>query len=224
MNILVIEDHRDIHDNLVEFFELRGHAVEGALDGLSGLHLAASKPFDAIILDIMLPGIDGNQICQSLRQYSKSEVAIVMLSARDELEDRLIGFKVGADDYITKPFAMSEVLARIEAVVGRRQRKDNRIMVVADLTYDLDTLEVCRAGKPLKLNPTNMKLLELLMRKSPHIVMRAEMEHLVWGRDAPNNSSLRSNVHLLRRALDDGFDFPLLHTAHGLGYKLCRQH
>ncbi|WP_163028618.1 response regulator transcription factor, partial [Pseudomonas viridiflava] len=113
MNILVIEDHRDIHDNLLEFFELRGHAVEGALDGLSGLHLAASKRFDAIILDIMLPGIDGNQICRSLRQYSQSEVAIVMLSARDELEDRLIGFKVGADDYITKPFAMSEVLARV---------------------------------------------------------------------------------------------------------------
>ncbi len=166
MNILVIEDHRDIHDNLLEFFELRGHAVEGALDGLSGLHLAASKRFDAIILDIMLPGIDGNQICHSLRQYSKSEVAIVMLSARDELDDRLTGFKVGADDYITKPFAMSEVLARVEAIVSRRQRQDNRMMVVADLQFDLDTLEVTRKGVPLKLNPTNMKLLELLMRKA----------------------------------------------------------
>ncbi len=146
MNILVIEDHRDIHDNLLEFFELRGHAVEGALDGLSGLHLAASKRFDAIILDIMLPGIDGNQICHSLRQYSKSEVAIVMLSARDELDDRLTGFKVGADDYITKPFAMSEVLARVEAIVSRRQRQDNRMMVVADLQFDLDTLEITRKG------------------------------------------------------------------------------
>ncbi|MCF5773867.1 response regulator [Pseudomonas syringae] len=220
-NILAIEDHSDIHVTLLEFFELRGHAVEGALDGLSGLHLAASKRFDAIILDIMLPGIDGNQICRSLRQYSKSEVAIVMLSARDELDDRLIGFKVGADDYITKPFAMSEVLARVEAVVSRRQPRHNRVMVVADLQFDLDTLEITRNGRPLKLNPTNMKLLELLMRKSPHIVKRSELEEVLWGRDAPNSSSLRSNIHMLRRALDGDHDTPLLHTAHGLGYKLC---
>lgn len=223
MNILVIEDHRDIHDNLVEFFALRGHRVEGALDGLSGLHLAASRNFDAIVLDVMLPGIDGNQICRSLRQHSRSEVAIVMLSARDELEDRLTGLNVGADDYITKPFAMSEVLARVEAVVSRRQRKANRVMVIADLRFDLDTLEITRSGIPLRLNPTNMKLLEVLMRKSPHIVKRVELEEVLWGRDTPSSDSLRSNIHVLRRTLDKGFDVPLLHTVHGLGYKLCKQ-
>ncbi|WP_164708157.1 response regulator transcription factor, partial [Pseudomonas viridiflava] len=137
----------DIHDNLVEYFELRGHNVQSALDGLTGLHLAATQTFDAILLDIMLPGIDGNQICRSLRQYSKIDVAILMLSARDELEDRLLGFSVGTDDYITKPFALSEVLARVEAVVARRQ-KNNRVMVVADLEFDLDTWEVSRRGKP----------------------------------------------------------------------------
>ncbi|WP_122501615.1 response regulator transcription factor [Pseudomonas viridiflava] len=222
MEILIIEDHQDIHDNLVEYFELRGHNVQSALDGLSGLHLAATQKFDAIILDIMLPGIDGNQICRSLRQYSKPEVAIVMLSARDEFEDRLVGFSVGTDDYITKPFAMSEVLARVEAVVARSQRRNNRVMVVADLKFDLDTWEVSRNGKLLKLNPTSMKLLELLMRKSPHIVKRAELEDVVWGRDAPNSDSLRSNIHILRRTLHSGFDAPLLHTAHGLGYKLSK--
>lgn len=222
MDILVIEDHPDIHDNLVEYFELRGHNVKGALDGLSGLHLAATEKFDAIILDIMLPGIDGNEICRSLRQYAKTEVAIIMLSARDELEDRLVGFKVGTDDYITKPFAMSEVLARVEAVVARSQRRNNRIMVVADLKFDLDTWEVSRGGKRLKLNPTSMKLLELLMRKSPHIVKRAELEDVVWGRDSPNSDSLRSNIHILRRTLHGGFDAPLLHTVHGLGYKLSQ--
>ncbi|MBC3957071.1 MULTISPECIES: response regulator transcription factor [Pseudomonas] len=220
MDILVIEDHPDIHDNLVEYFELRGHNVKGALDGLSGLHLAATQKFDAIILDIMLPGIDGNEICRSLRQYAKTEVAIIMLSARDELEDRLVGFNVGTDDYITKPFAMSEVLARVEAVVARSQRRNNRIMVVADLKFDLDTWEVSRSGKRLKLNPASMKLLELLMRKSPHIVKRAELEDVVWGRDAPNSDSLRSTIHILRRTLHGGFDAPLLHTVHGLGYKL----
>ncbi|MHC8308412.1 response regulator transcription factor [Pseudomonas sp. GT1P32] len=221
MNILIIEDNRDIHDNLMDFFALKGHAVEGALDGLSGLHLAASKSFDAIVLDVMLPGIDGNRICQSLRQNSKSDVAIVMLSARDQLEDRLTGFKVGADDYVTKPFAMSEILARIEAVVSRRVGKMNRVMVVADLQFDLDTMEVSRSGVPIKMNPICMTLLETLMRRSPHVVKRTELEDLVWGRNPTSSDSLRSNIHMLRRALDKTFDEPLLHTVHGIGYRLC---
>lgn len=223
MRILVVEDNRDIHDNLVEFLELKGHEVEGALDGLTGLHLAASKPFDAIILDIMLPGVDGNQICHSLRQHSRSEVAIVMLSARDELSDRLTGFKAGADDYITKPFAMAELLARIKAVVSRRTRKGSRVLEVADLRFDLDTLEVSRNRTLLRLNPTNMKLLEILMRKSPNIVQRRELEEVLWGRDVPSSDSLRSNIHMMRRTIDKAFATPLLHTVHGLGYKLCPQ-
>ncbi|BAP45626.1 DNA-binding response regulator [Pseudomonas sp. StFLB209] len=221
MKILVIEDNRDIHDNLVEFLQLKGHQVESALDGLSGLHLAATKAFDAIILDIMLPGIDGNRICHSLRQHSRSDVTILMLSARDTLEDRLVGFSAGADDYVTKPFAMAEVLARLEAITARRQGTGNRVLSVADLTYDLDTLEVSRANAVLKLNPTHLKLLELLMRRSPHLVPRKELELALWGNDTPKGGSLRSNIHILRRTLDGGFDTELLQTVHGLGYKLC---
>lgn len=223
MRILVVEDHQDIHDNLLEFFTLKGHEVEGALTGLTGLNRAASKPFDAIVLDIMLPGIDGNQICHTLRHHSKSNVAIVMLSARDELADRLMGFDVGADDYVTKPFAMSEVLARIEAVVARRSRRGNRMLKVGPLHFDLDTLEVTRDGLLLKFNPTNLKILELLMRKSPGIVQRRELEEAVWGRDVPSSDSLRSNIHLLRRTLDRDFAQPMLHTVHGLGYKLAEE-
>lgn len=223
MRILVIEDHRDIHDNLVEFLQLRGHSVEGALDGLTGLHLAASRRYDAILLDIMLPGIDGNQICQSLREHSRSDVAIVMLSARDELDDRLTGFKVGADDYIVKPFAMSEVLARIQAVVARRQTRNSRVLVVADLRFDLDTLEVTRGDSVLKLKPTSRKLLELLMQKSPGVVKRTELEARIWGREATQRENLRSNIHILRGVIDKGFDSPLLHTVHGLGYQLCKK-
>lgn len=224
MRILVIEDHRDIHDNLVEFLQLRGHEVTGALDGLTGLHLATSNNFDAIILDIMLPGIDGNQICHSLREHSRSQVAIVMLSARDELSDRLTGFKVGADDYIVKPFAMSEVLARVQSVVARRQQRASRKLVVADLQFDLDTLEVTRAGTVLKLKPTSRKLLEVLMQKSPNLVRRSELEETIWGRDAPQGDSLRSNIHILRSIIDKQFDSPLLHTVHGLGYQLCEKY
>ena len=221
MRILVVEDNKDIHDNLIEFFTLRGHEVEGALDGLSGLHLAASRPFDGIVLDVMLPGIDGNRICHSLREHSRSPVAIIMLSARDDLTDRLAGFDAGADDYITKPFAMAEVLVRMEAVVARRSRKESRVMQVADLRYDLDTLEVTRGSALLKLNPTHLKLLELLMRRSPCLVQRRELEEAVWGDAIPSQDALRTHIHLLRRTLDKAFEVPLLHTVHGLGYKLC---
>jgi DNA-binding response OmpR family regulator len=221
MRILVVEDNRDIHDNLIEFLTLKGHEVHGALSGLAGLNLAATRPFDAILLDVMLPGIDGNQICHSLRHHSRSNVAIVMLSARDQLADRLAGFDVGADDYITKPFAMSEALARLEAVVSRRTRRGTRALQVADLHYDLDTYEVTRGGRLLKLNPTHLKILDLLMRRSPGTVRRQELEDLVWGRDVPASDSLRSNIHLLRRVMDKDFATPLLHTVHGTGYKLA---
>jgi DNA-binding response OmpR family regulator len=150
-------------------------------------------------------------------------VAIVMLSARDELDDRLTGFKVGADDYIVKPFAMSEVLARIQAVVARRQSRNSRVLVVADLRFDLDTLEVTRGDSVLKLKPTSRKLLELLMQKSPGVVKRTELEARIWGREAAQRENLRSNIHILRGVIDKGFDSPLLHTVHGLGYQLCKK-
>lgn len=220
MRILVVEDHQDVHDNLLEFLTLRGHEVEGALSGLAALNLVATRHFDAIVLDGRLPDIDGNQICRTVRDDCRSNIAIVMLSARDELADRLESFGVGADDYITKPFAMSEVLARLEAVVARRVRKANRVLKVGDLQFDLDTLLVTRAGQRLKFNPAPLKALELLMRKSPGIVLHRELEHAVWGDDRPNNGVLRAIIHLLRKTLDEGFDYPMLHTVRGQGYKL----
>ncbi|MBD1587333.1 response regulator transcription factor [Pseudomonas typographi] len=220
MKILIIEDNRDIHDNIVEFLKLKGHHVEGALDGLTGLHLAASKDFDAIILDIMLPGADGYHICRTLRQHAHSNAAILILTARDELSDRLVGFEVGADDYVVKPFAMAEVVVRLETIVARRRGRNPRILQVSDLRYDLDTLEVTRAGHPVRLTPTGLKLLEVLMRRSPAVVSKRVLEDAVWGRDLPRNDIIKSNIYLIRRAIDKGFEQPLVHTLHGLGYKL----
>lgn len=220
MNILIVEDNRDIHDNIVDFFKLKGHEVEGALDGLTGLHLAASKPFDAIILDVMLPGVDGYHICRSLREHARSTTAIIMLTARDELHDRLTGFDAGADDYVVKPFALAEVLARLESIVARRRGSNPQVLQVGDLRYDLDTLEVTRGGEPVRLTPTGLRLLEVLMRKSPAVVRKRELEEAVWGRDVPGSDILKSNIHMLRREVDKPFEAPLLHTIHGLGYKL----
>ncbi|OHC11311.1 MAG: DNA-binding response regulator [Pseudomonadales bacterium GWC1_66_9] len=220
MRILVIEDNRDILANVLDYLELKGYTVDCAQDGLSGLHLAASGQYDLIVLDIMLPGIDGYQVCERLRRGAGSETPIIMLTARDSLDDRLQGLNSGADDYLLKPFALSELVARIEAVLRRTQGSRKRQLQVGDLIYDLDTLGVNRAGKPLRLNPIGYKLLAILMQKSPAVVRREFLENALWGDDLPESDSLRSHIHQLRQALDKPFDKPLLHTIHGVGYRL----
>ncbi|MCY1504837.1 Response regulator MprA [compost metagenome] len=221
MRILVIEDNRDILANIMDYLTLKGYAVDCAQDGLSGMHLATTQHFDLIVLDIMLPGIDGLQLCRRLRQDARRDTPIIMLTARDTLEDRLAGLNLGADDYLVKPFALSELAARIEAVVRRTQGGGRSRLQVRDLCYDLDTLEVTRAGQPLKLNPIGHKLLAILMRKSPAVVRREVLEEAIWGDNCPDSDSLRSHIHQLRQAVDKPFNKPLLHTIHGVGYRLA---
>ncbi len=221
MKILLVEDNKDILANLVDYLELKGYTVDCAQDGLTGLHLAATQHFDLIVLDVMLPGLDGYSLCQRLREEARKDTPVIMLTARDTLEDRLSGFRSGADDYLLKPFALSELAARVEAVIRRSQGGGKRQLAVGDLTYDLDTLEVSRAGRALKINPIGLKLLALLMQKSPHLVRREVLEEALWGDDCPDSDSLRSHIHQLRQVMDKPFDRPLLHTVHGLGYRLA---
>ncbi|MDR0233435.1 MAG: response regulator transcription factor [Zoogloeaceae bacterium] len=221
MRILIIEDNRDILANMMEYLGMKGYIVDCAMDGLSGLHLAATERFDLIVLDLMLPAVDGFEICRRLREDGKSAVPIIMLTARDTLDDRLKGFSVGADDYLVKPFALSELSARIEAVLRRSQGAVRRVLEVGDLRYDLDALEVSRAGHPLKLTPACCKLLEELMRKSPAVVLREKLEELLWRDDPPEGDVLRSHIHQLRQVIDKPFPVRLLHTVHGVGFRLA---
>lgn len=220
MRILVIEDNRDILANVLDYLELKGYVVDCAQDGLSGLHLAATNDYDLIVLDIMLPGIDGYQICKRLREDGGSETPIIMLTARDALNDRLRGLNAGADDYLIKPFALSELVARIEAILRRSRGSRRRLLQVGDLRYDLDTLEVSRAGQSLRLNPIGHKMLVLMMQRSPAVVRREVLEEALWGEHVPDSDSLRSHIHQLRQVLDKPFGKPLLHTIHGVGYRL----
>lgn len=220
MRILVIEDNRDILTNVLDYLQLKGFTVDCAQDGLSGLHLAATQHYDLIVLDVMLPGIDGYQVCRRLREDARRDTPIIMLTARDALDDRLQGLRAGADDYLVKPFALSELVARIEAVLRRSRGGLKRRLQVADLSYDLDVLEVSRAGTPLKLNPIGLKLLALLMQKSPMVVRREILEEALWGDEAPDSDSLRSHIYQLRQIVDKPFGKPLLHTVHGIGYCL----
>jgi DNA-binding response OmpR family regulator len=221
VRILVIEDNRDILANILDYLQLKGFTADCAQDGLSGLHLASTGHYDLIVLDIMLPGIDGYQLCKRLREDGQNDVPILMLTARDALDDRLQGLQAGADDYLIKPFALSELVARIQAILRRSQGSRKRQLQVGDLLYDLDTLHVSRAGQPLKLNPIGLKLLAVLMQKSPAVVRREALEEALWGDDCPDSDSLRSHIHQLRQVLDKPFATPLLHTLHGVGYRLA---
>ena len=223
MRILVVEDNRDILTNVLDYLSLKGYSVDCAEDGLGGMHLAVTEHYDLIVLDIMLPGMDGLQFCQKLREDARLDTPIIMLTARDALEDRLRGLKAGADDYLLKPFALSELVARIESILRRSRGSRKRILQVADLVYDLDTLQVSRDGKMLRINPTGMKLLAFLMQKSPAVVRRETLEDILWGEDSPDTDSLRSHIHQLRQVIDKPFSQPLLHTVHGFGYQLAEK-
>ncbi|MCL4757689.1 MAG: response regulator transcription factor [Rhodocyclaceae bacterium] len=221
MRLLVIEDNADILANLADYLELKGYVVDCASDGLTGLHLAATRHFDLIVLDVMLPGIDGFSLCERLRQGECRDVPVIMLTARDALEDRLRGFRTGADDYLTKPFALPELAARIEAVLKRSQGGNKRLLQVGDLAYDLDTLAVRRGTSDVHLGPIGLKLLAVLMQKSPAVVPREVLEEALWGDSPPDSDSLRSHIHSLRQQIDKPFDHPLIHTVHGIGYRLA---
>lgn len=221
MRILVIEDNADIVANLYDYLEPRGHAIDAASDGPSGLERARRGRYDVIVLDLLLPGFDGVALCARLRE-SGDATPIIMLTARDTLDDKLIGLGAGADDYLVKPFALPELEARLTALVRRaRGEQGRRLLRVGDLTLEPATSRVCRAGQVIELAPIPRRILTLLMRESPRLVRRADLEHEVWADDPPDSDALKVHIHQLRNAIDRPFQQPLLHTVHGLGYRLA---
>lgn len=221
MRLLVIEDNRNLVANLFDYFEPRGHALDAAPDGVTGLHLATTQVFDAVLLDWMLPRMDGREVLRRLRGEYASIVPVIMLTARDELPDKIDGFRTGADDYLTKPFAMQELEVRLEALLARANgRNRRRVLQVADLTLDLSTLEATRAGQPLHLYPACRKLLEVLMQASPAAVTRQRLEYALWGDEPPDGDMLRSHIYELRRSVDGPFQTKLIQTLPRVGYRL----
>jgi DNA-binding response OmpR family regulator len=220
MRVLVIEDNNDLATNIGDYLEDQGHIVDFAGDGVTGLHLAVVHDFDAIVLDLTLPGMDGLEVARKLRHEAHKQTPILMLTARDALEQKLTGFESGADDYMTKPFALQELGVRLEVLARRGKGPQSRVLKVADLTYNLDTLTVTRAGTSIQLNPIGLKLLQALMDASPSVVTRHDLEQKVWGEELPDSDSLRVHIHGLRAAIDKPFEKPLIHTRHGIGYRM----
>jgi DNA-binding response OmpR family regulator len=221
MRILIVEDHRDIAENIGDYLAPRGHTLDFAADGITGLHLAVTNDYDVIILDLMLPGLDGLEVCRKLREEGKRNTPVLMLTARDELDDKVLGFQAGADDYLVKPFAMRELEIRLEALRRRSTAHTaSRVLKVGDLEFDPDTQTVKRAGQRLSLNPSLRTLLGVLMSNSHRVVKRDELEDSLWGEHRPDGDVLRAHVYALRSIIDKPFEQKLLHTVHGMGYRL----
>jgi len=222
MRLLVIEDNHDLAANLREYLEERGHLVDAAEDGLTGLHLAVRNTYDAIVLDVILPGMNGITVCRKLREEAGKETPVVMLTARDSIEDRVTGLEAGADDYVIKPFALREVDARLRALVRRASGKGQlRRLEVADLSFDTGTLMVRRGEREIELPPLPMRILEILMKHSPRVVSRSDIEAQIWGDTPPDSDALRAHMHVLRSAVDQSGETPLLQTVRGRGYRLA---
>lgn len=221
MNVLLVEDDRDLAANVGEFLESSGHRVDYATDGLLARRLCSENRYDAIVLDVGLPGASGLDVCRWLRTEARRSTPVLMLTARDLETDVLAGFEAGADDYLVKPFSLKVLAARLVAI-ARRGRLACGTLNVADLDLDIETLAVHRRGLKRTLTPSGLRILELLMRTSPAVVSREQLVELLWG-DAPpvSDAALRAHIHLLRQAIDAP-DWPrLLHTIHGVGYRLA---
>ncbi|MDT3736023.1 MAG: response regulator transcription factor [Denitratisoma sp.] len=222
MRVLIVEDDLDIATNLYEFLEGRGNIVDMARDGVSGMHLAVSQEFDAIVLDLGLPGMDGLCLCRKLRQEAKRDVPILILTARDVLDDKLAAFDCGADDYLVKPFALREVEARLKALVARRRgRVVSRKLVHGGIEFDPTNLAVSVDGRPVHLSRKCLRLLEMMMTAPNRVYSRAELEQELWGDEHPQSDSLRSHMHMLRRALTDARGLSPIETVHGVGYRFA---
>lgn len=220
--ILLIEDNRGIAEMVGEFLESRGYSLDYAADGVTGLHLAVSNSYDVIVLDLMLPGMDGVVLCRKLRGEAKKSTPVLMLTARDTLEDKLIGLDAGADDYLIKPFEIRELEARVRALIRRDRRQVSaELLSVGDLVLDTATLRLARGGMDLAVSPIGLKLLTILMRESPRVVSRLDIEREVWGDLLPDSDTLRSHLYNLRKIIDKPFNKPLLHTIHSAGYRLA---
>lgn len=220
LRILVIEDNLALRSSMAALLESHGHLTDFAADGRTGLQLALAQPPDVLVLDLGLPGLDGLQVCSRLRVQADRHVPILMLTARDALDDKLRGFDAGADDYLVKPFAGEELLARCLVLARRNRIGEAHLLRIGSLCIDRRTGEALRSGRALDLQQTPFRILLALAEAWPRTLTRSELVQRLWGEDPPQSDPLRSHLYLLRQALDKPFPVAMLRTVHGVGFKL----
>jgi DNA-binding response OmpR family regulator len=221
MKILVIEDDADIASNIGQYFEDKGHQLDFAFNGAHGLALATAERFDLIILDLMLPGKDGITVCREFREQTRHDTPILMLTARDTLDDKISGFGAGTDDYLVKPFSLRELEMRVLALTRRGQNKlRSAVIVIDNLELNQDTMQVSRASQSIRLKPKAFRILAYLMQHADRVISRQELIDHIWPTDPPQGDPLRVHIHSLRQKIDKPFDSELIHTVHGVGYRI----
>ncbi|HKJ52221.1 MAG TPA: response regulator transcription factor [Gammaproteobacteria bacterium] len=221
MKILIIEDDADIASNIGQYFEDRGHLLDFAYSGNQGLELALGERFDLLILDLMLPGKDGIALCREFRSRTRHDTPVLMLTARDTLDDKIDGFEAGADDYLVKPFSLRELEMRVQALTRRSQAPlSAKVICIGDLELNRSTMQVTRDRRPIRLKPRAFQILEYLMQNSDRVIPRQELIDRIWADDPPEGDPLRVHIHNLRAMIDKPFDRDLIHTVHGVGYRI----
>jgi two-component system OmpR family response regulator len=221
MRILLVEDDHKIALFIIKGLKAEGFAVDHAADGEDGLHLALTEPYDAAVIDIMLPKLDGLTLIERMRQ-NKIKMPVIILSAKGSVDDRVKGLQIGGDDYLTKPFAFSELLARIQALIRRSSDQSEPMrLVVGDVSMDLISREVVRAGKKIDLQPLEFSLLEYLMRNAGRVVSKTMIMEHVWDYYFdPQTNVVESRIYKLREKIDKNFSTKLIQTVRGVGYVL----
>lgn len=219
-SLLFIEDNEELLANLYAWFEPLGYDLDSARDGVAAYELLGRAAFDCIVLDLLLPRMDGFELCRRLRSEACINTPLIMLTARDSVEDRVRGLELGADDYLVKPFSLRELEARIRAIL-RRPGLRGQSLRFGPLEIFPQERRVLRDGQELRPGPTGFLILEELMRRAPGVVTRERLEELLWGDAAPGSSALRNHILELRRVIDRPFNSDLLKTVPHVGYRLA---
>lgn len=218
LQLLLVEDDLDLATAVIDYLELEGIQCDHAANGVAGLNLIQQNHYDTVILDLNLPKMDGLQVCEKLRAHG-IDVPVLMLTARDTLDDKLAGFSKGADDYLIKPFAMEELIVRTQVLAKRRSGQITKLSV-SDLVLDTAQQHAERAGCSLKLSPTALKILDILMRESPKTISRETLMQTIWGDEQPDSNSLKVHIFNLRKQVDANNDHKLVHTIPGKGFAI----
>ena len=218
--ILVVEDEQSIAQNIADYMEAKGHVLDFATQGDQGLALALTHHYDLVILDLNLPVMDGLEVCKQLREKASHHVPIIMLTARDSIDDKISGFTTGADDYLTKPFSLEELEVRCFALSRRHLLQTNDILTFDQLIIERKRKQVTRAGKTLELHSMGYRILIILAEAYPQVVSRSKLSQKLWGDEPTESDALRSHIYQLRNLLDKPFDYPMIKTMHGIGFVL----
>ncbi|WP_162048574.1 response regulator transcription factor [Vibrio taketomensis] len=218
LQLLLVEDNLELAETTIEHFELEGIGCDHVSNGSAALDVMVKAHPDVVILDVNLPRFSGLEVCKKLREQG-NDVPIIMLTARDSLDDKIAGFEAGADDYLTKPFAFEELLMRVR-VLSRRRSGEVNVITLKDLQMNVKERNVKRGMDEIKLSPTGYRILEALLRSTPNPISREDLIQKVWGDEQPDTNSLKVHMFKLRHALDANYEEKLLHTVKSFGFVL----